>query len=222
MGLRPRPEFGRIFQPNSCFAKCAQLFRLVGARLQFHACVDVFGVLAEDHHVHMVGGNDRAGHAFEVRDRADTGIEVQLLANGDIEAAEATAHRRGERSFDRHAVFADGVDGFLRKIAAGDGVATLAREHFHPGDLAAIAIAMRNRLVEDVLRGAPDIGADAVAFDKADDRRVRCFQMAIGAGLNLVARGRADMGELTHEISPFGCAENLPDSGLRQGHQRDL
>ena len=73
---------------------------LVGAGLVLDAGVDVLGVLAEDHHVHVLGRLDRRGHAREVAHRADAGVEVELLPERHVERAEAAADRRGERALD--------------------------------------------------------------------------------------------------------------------------
>ena len=74
------------------------------ARRPLDAGVDVFGVLAEDDDVHQLGMLDRRGHALEVADRAHAGVEVEHLAQRHVQAADAAADRRRQRSLDRDLV----------------------------------------------------------------------------------------------------------------------
>ena len=48
------------------------------------AGVDVLGVLAEDHHVDLLGVLDRRGHAVEVAHRAQADVEVEHLAQATL------------------------------------------------------------------------------------------------------------------------------------------
>ena len=62
--------------------------------------VDVLSVLAEDDDVDLFGMLHRAGHALVILHRANAGVEVENLAQSDIERADAAADGRGERSLD--------------------------------------------------------------------------------------------------------------------------
>jgi hypothetical protein len=73
---------------------------VVGAVLELDAGVDVFGVLAEDDHVGLLGVLDGAGDAREVADGAEAGVEVEDLAEGDVERADAAAGGGGEGALD--------------------------------------------------------------------------------------------------------------------------
>ena len=59
----------------------------LGARLELDARVDVFGVLAEDHHVDLLGRLHRRGHALEVAHRAQADVQVEHLAQRHVERA---------------------------------------------------------------------------------------------------------------------------------------
>ena len=83
------------------------------ALLPFDAGVDVLGVLAEDHHVQPLRLLHGRGHAGEVAHRAHADVEVQQLAQGDVQAADAAADRRGERALDGDVELADGVERVL-------------------------------------------------------------------------------------------------------------
>jgi hypothetical protein len=78
--------------------------------LELDAGVDVFGVFAEDDDVELFGVLHGAGHALVVLDRANAGVEVENLAQGHVQRADAAADGRGERSFDGDAQVARGVD----------------------------------------------------------------------------------------------------------------
>ena len=150
-------------------------------RRPFDSRVDVFGVLAEDHHVDFFGMLDRARHALEIAHRAQADVEVEQLAQRDVERSDAAANRRRQRPLDPDQEFAERLDGLVGQPALELIERLLAGIDFHPGDLALAAVNFLDRVVEDVLRRAPDIGAGAVAFDKRNDRPVGNVQSVIGA-----------------------------------------
>ena len=139
------------------------------AVLELDAGVDIFGVLAEDDHVHVLGVLDRGGHALEVAHRAQADVQIQLFAQGHVQRADPAADGRGQRAFDAHQVLAEGGQGLLGQPAAGLVEGFLAGQHFHPGDLARAAVGFLHRRVEHGLGGAPDIRAGAVALDEGQD-----------------------------------------------------
>src|SRR2546423_544525 len=57
----------------------------------FDASVNVFGVFAEDDHVDFFRGLHGRGHAGEVAHGAEADVEVEELAEGDVEGADAAA-----------------------------------------------------------------------------------------------------------------------------------
>lgn len=63
----------------------AELLVVIGALFELDACVDVLGVLAEDDHVGEVGSLDGGGDALEPADGAEAGVEVEDLAECDVE-----------------------------------------------------------------------------------------------------------------------------------------
>jgi hypothetical protein len=119
IGLMPMPEPSR---------GCPSPSRRSGSRLwpprayrprHLEAGVDVLGVLPEDHHVDLLGVEHRGGHPGEPAHRAQADVEVENLAQRDVERAEATADRRGEWSLDADQVGAEGLDGLLGEPVAG-------------------------------------------------------------------------------------------------------
>ena len=103
-GLMPMPEVSGkriLVTPISFMQELDQLLGLVAAGLVLDAGVDVLRVLAEDHHVDLLGLLHRRGHALEVAHRAQADVEVELLAQRDVQRADAAADRRGQRALDR-------------------------------------------------------------------------------------------------------------------------
>src|SRR5205085_10354727 len=81
------------------------------ALLQLHAGVDVLRVLPEDDHVDLLGVLDGGRLAGEPAHRPQADGEVEDLAEGDVEAADAAADGRGQRPFDAEYVLGAGGDG---------------------------------------------------------------------------------------------------------------
>ena len=96
-----------------------QLLRLVALGLELDAGVDVFRVLAEDDHVGLLGRLHRRRHAGEVLDRAQADVEVEFLAQRDVERADAAADRRRQRALDRDHVVAHRLERLRRQPDVG-------------------------------------------------------------------------------------------------------
>src|SRR5262249_31047571 len=71
----------------------------------FDTRIEVLGVLADDHDVNVLvaGADALVGFAG-----TNTGVEVQFLAEGDVDGAEAGADGRGDRAFEGDPVLANG------------------------------------------------------------------------------------------------------------------
>src|ERR1039458_8518448 len=93
--------------------KFDDLFCLGRLRRPFDSRVDVFGVLAEDYDVEFLRMLDRTGHAREVAHRAQAYVEIEHLAQGDVERADAAANRSRQRPLDADQEFAECLDGFV-------------------------------------------------------------------------------------------------------------
>jgi hypothetical protein len=90
-------------------ASSVMIFRLddSGHHFVLQAGVQVFRVLPHDHEVHTLKS---CVDARQIPHRAQIRIQVQRLAEAHVHAREAGADRRGDRSFQRDLVPADGVD----------------------------------------------------------------------------------------------------------------
>ena len=194
MGLMPMPESVRIFfLPPLSMSSLRKLDELLGfgcAFAELDAGVDVFGVLAKDDDVELLGMLHRAGHARVVLHRADAGVEVEDLAQGDVERADAAADRRGQRSFDGDAEIAGRVDGVIGEPGFELAEGLFAGVDFEPLYGALAAVRLLDCGVEDPLRGAPDVASGAVAFDKRDDGMVGDGEFSIGILDRLAAGGQ--------------------------------
>ncbi|MCY1214236.1 hypothetical protein D9M72_260440 [compost metagenome] len=154
------------------------LLGLGAAGLPLDAGVNVFGVLAEDHHVDVAGLLHRAGHAFEPAHRTLADIEIELLAQGHVERSDTAADRRGQRPLDGNDVVANGFEGFFRQpgVLIVDLGGLLAGIDLHPGNLAGIAVRLGDGGIHHLDHDRADVDADAVTLDEGNDRVVRYVQ----------------------------------------------
>src|SRR5690606_8322657 len=198
------------------------LLHVLGARRPLDAGVDVLGVLAEDHHVGEVGNLHRRRHAGEVLDRPHAGVQVQGLADRDVQGADTAADRRAQRTLDGDHEVAHGVEGLVRQV---DVLAVLrdrllAGVDLHPVDAAPAAVGLLHRSVHDLLHHRRHVDADAIALDERDDGIVGNVEAEIGvAGNALPAFGHLNLVEL-HRLAGSGFAE-LQAGGTARGSAHD-
>ena len=93
---------------------------------------------------------------------------MKLLAHRHVDRADAAADRSGQGTLDGDEAVAAGVERRLGEPLAGLIVRLAAGKHLAPGNGAAAAVGLRDRGVEDDVRRAGDVGADAVALDEWD------------------------------------------------------
>ncbi len=166
---------------------------LLGAGLELDADVDVLRILAEDHHVDLLRVLHGGGHALEPTHRPETDVQVEELAQCNVERADPAADRRREGSLDRDQVVAAGRDCLIRQPGVELPVGLLAGEDLHPVDLALAAVGLGYRGVHDAHAGAPDVRPGAVALDERDDRIVGDDQLAVPNRNLRALRGRRDL-----------------------------
>ncbi|MNZ67932.1 hypothetical protein D3C78_861900 [compost metagenome] len=168
------------------------LLRLRGTGFPLHAGVDVFGVLTEDHHVHITRLLHRARHAFEPAHRALTDVQVELLAQGNVQRADATTDRSSQRPLDGNDVVTHRLEGFVRQpgVLIVDLCGLLASIDFHPCDLASALVGFLDCGIDDLDHHRRDIHADAITLDVRDDRIIRHIQGHVGIDADLFADRR--------------------------------
>ena len=162
------------------------------AGFKVDARVDVLGVFAEDDHVDLLGRLDRGGDAGEVLDGAQADVEVEHLAQGDVEGADAAADGCGERALDADEIFLEGLDGVVGEPVVELGFGRLAREDLEPGDFLGAAVGFFHRRVHDAHAGGPDVAPGAVAADEGDDRIIGDGEDAVFDG-DFAASGGSDV-----------------------------
>ena len=89
----PMPAVGADVPAEGVVQELDELLRLGRALLDLEAGVDVLGVLAEDHHVDLLGVLHRRRDTREPAHRPQADVEVEDLAQRDVEAADAAADR---------------------------------------------------------------------------------------------------------------------------------
>ncbi|MNS57298.1 hypothetical protein D3C72_901810 [compost metagenome] len=168
------------------------LLGFIAVRLPLDAGVDVFGVLAEDHHVGQLGVLDRARGPFVVTNRTQADVEIQLLTQGHVEGANTATDRGGQRALDGHAVFTNEIQGFGRQPGtfAIDMSRFLAGINLHPGDLALALVGFLDRSVHHVQHGRGHVHTDTIPFDKRNDGVVGNVQLAAGIDCDFLTLGR--------------------------------
>ena len=184
-----------------------ELGRLGGVGLDLEAGVDVLGVLTEDDHVDLLGVEHRGGYAGEPPHRAEADVEVEDLAEGHVEGADAAADRRGQRALDADQVGAERLDGLVGQPTPGLVECFLAREHFLPRHRLTV---LGGRGVEHQLRRRPDVHAGAIPFDEGDDGYVGYVEGAIGPRCDQFGHGQQPIGAPCHHPNRAGAS---PASG---------
>jgi hypothetical protein len=86
----------------------------LAASLELDSGVQVLGVLAEDDHVDILRAADGRGDAFDVADRPQADVKVERLAQGDVQRADPSPDRSGQRALDADHELSKGGDRFVR------------------------------------------------------------------------------------------------------------
>src|SRR5690606_3929206 len=168
-----------------------QFAGLLAAGFEFDAGVDVFRVLAEDHHVGLLGFADGRRNTLEVLDGTQADVEVELLTQCHVQGTDATAHGRGQRALDGYDVVAHRFEGFLRQpdVGAVDIGGLFPCIDFHPVNLALAAVGLGNRSVHHLEHDRGNVYPSTVALDIGDDGLVRYIEREIGIDRDLLAPG---------------------------------
>src|SRR6266478_7656414 len=156
-----------------------QALRIRCAFFPFDPDVNVLRVFAEDNDVHALGMLHGRRHAGVILHRAHAGVEIEDLAQGDVEGADAASDGRGQRTLDGDAKFADGADGVVGKPVLEARLGLFAGKNFVPGHGALSLVSLFDRGVEYADGGFPNIAPSAVAFNERDDRAIGDAVLAV-------------------------------------------
>src|SRR6185503_17143553 len=143
-----------------------------------------------------------ARHAGEVLHGPEADVKIELLAQSDVEGADAASDGRGQRTLDRHDVFLDDREGLFGQpdVGAINLGRFLAGVDLHPVNLPLAAVSPGDGGVDDVDHHRRNIDARAVPHDVGDDRVVGDVEAKILVDRDLGAAGR-DFDMLIHEFS---------------------
>lgn len=194
--------------------KLVDLLGLRGASHELNTGVDILGVLTEDVHLNLLRLLDGGGHTLEVAHGAVAHVEVELLAEGDVEGADATTKRGGEGSLDTNAVVAEGLKGSLGEPLTGLAEGLLTGEDLLPHDLALTTVSLLDGGIEDADTGVPDIRASTVTSDEGDDGVVGDNNVAVIAHAD---GGTSAVGSSAEGANTTG---DLHDTTSAKGHLR--
>ena len=174
-GLDPDAGVERDVGAHLLVQEAADLVLLARAHLPLDPRIHVLGVLAENDDVDLAGLLDRRRRAFVPAAGPNAAIEIELLAERDVQRAEPAAHRRRQRSLDRHAPFADRLQRVLGQIHVRSVLRDrlLAGIDLEPLHLAGAPECLRNGGVEYSTGGGPDVGTCSVALDERDHGPIR-------------------------------------------------
>src|SRR5476649_660503 len=195
--LRAESDFS-IFFGEFLLEELEHLLRLRRAGHELDAGVDVLGVLAEDHHVDLLGVLHRRRHAFVPAHGAEADVQIEHLAQRDVQRPDAAADRGRQRSFDADEILAEGLDGVVWQPAAELLEAFLTGVDLHPRDLLFAGVGLLDGGVEYADARAPDVRSGAVAFDKRNDRVVRDDKLPVFSGNRGAGCWRFDRSEVRH------------------------
>ena len=166
----PVTEIGLIEIPASLWRSlppCASIHSISSSRLRraflvLDAGVEVLGVLADEHEVDVLEARAHAGIALA---RAHLRVQVERLAQADVDRAEAAADRRRDRPLERDARLADRVEDVV-----GQRVAVVLVHHVGAG-VPDVPVELDAGRLEHAASRLGELGAGAVAGDEGDPVR---------------------------------------------------
>ena len=135
----------------------------------FDSGVNVFCVFAEDDNVHALGMLHGRRHSGVILHRTHAAVEIEDLAQGDVERADAASDGRGQRTFNGDAKFTDRADSVVGEPILEARLGFLAGKNFVPGHRALSVVSLFDSGVEHPDGGFPNIAASAVTFNERDD-----------------------------------------------------
>ena len=166
-----------------------EFFRFRGAGFPLDADVNVFGILAEDEHVHFFRLANRRRHTLKIAHGSFAGIEIQELPQRDVQRAYTASDWSGKGAFDSHTKIADRLDRIIRQPFVEGLERFLAGENFEPSHAAFAAISVLHGRIEHPPRRFPDVSSRAISFNERNNRSVRHLQLAAAVADRLALGG---------------------------------
>src|SRR5215472_3342519 len=119
-----------------------------GSLLPLNTGIYVFGVLAEDNHIHALRMLHWRRNALVILHGPYASIEVKNLPQGNVERTNPATDGRRKRPLDCNAKFADSLDGVVRQPGVKLCFCLFPGEHFVPSDAALALVGLLDCRVE--------------------------------------------------------------------------
>ena len=175
-----------------------------GHALVLETAVLALGVLADDAEVNVVVASLEAG---DVLDEGNGGIDVELLAEGDVEALVARPADGGVKdTLETELVAAERGDSLLEGLLGAPGGAAVAEAgnlDLLPGDGDVVGL-------EDGLDALGNLGTDTVTWDEGDGVFAAVLGRLEDVGLDRVL----DAGEAARNVEALGGESGGPEKAL--------
>src|SRR5439155_24681775 len=183
---------------------------LRGPDVELDPGIEVLDVLA--HHDEIDVAHRRVDTGVGLR-RTQVGVEVELLAQRDVDGAHPGAELRGERAFEAHLVPADRIEGALRECIAD----LLERGQ---ADVVNVPLDLNAGRFDRAAGRVDDLGTRAVAWDERDAVRQCGLPFACGSS-GIVRSGTGHRTALSsmvcHRLLLYFEHGAWPDRGVRRG-----
>ena len=153
---------------GSAFGDDFEAFHDAGNDLMLEAGVEIFGIFADDDHIHIFEARFETG---QIAHRTKISVEVERFAECDVDTGRPAGDGCGHGAFEGNAIAADRIDGGLVEYGAAFGFAGGAfgaGVNFFPVNLDAGGF-------QDAANGAGDFGADAFAGEQRNFVSHRCI-----------------------------------------------
>ncbi len=127
---------------------------------------------------------NRAWGALVVAHRTQANIEIQLLAQRNVQGTDTAANRSRQWAFDGNTVVTDQIEGFSRQpdVLAVNVGRFFTGINFHPGNFTLAFVGFLNSGIHHFQHRRSHIYADTITFDEWDNRVVWNIQLAILQG----------------------------------------
>ena len=126
----------------------------------------------------------RARRAIVVTYRAQADVQIQFLAQRNVQGTDAAANWRGQGAFNRNAILTNQIKCFRRQpdVLAVNMGRFLTGINFHPGNFTLALIGFLHSGIHHFQHRRGNVHADTVTFNERDNRVIRNVELAILQG----------------------------------------
>ena len=127
---------------------------------------------------------NRAWGALIVTYRTQADVEIQFLAQGNVERTNTATNRSGQRAFNSNAIFTNQIKGFSRQpdVLTINLCGFFTGVNFHPGDFTLTFIGFLDCSVDHFQHGWGYVYTDSITFNVRDNRIFRNVEFAVLQG----------------------------------------